>query len=165
MTARFRGQPHPTNLPEPPCAPVVCNRAVTRFRKKLEARLPKWLEREFTDRKVSGSNPTSASRLPLSRLEQHVSIPAPVARQRVTELSKISHSTYTVHSTPYGSKHLGVLRARRLKCLEREFTDRKVRGSNPTSVSRLPLSRLRQPGSIPAPVPPSCDTAVKACYS
>ncbi|KER33680.1 hypothetical protein T265_00561 [Opisthorchis viverrini] len=37
-----------------------------------------------------------------------------------------------------------------LKWLEREFTDRKVRGSNPTPASRLPLSRLGQPGSIPA---------------
>ncbi|KAG5454227.1 hypothetical protein CSKR_111778 [Clonorchis sinensis] len=33
--------------------------------------------------------------------------------------------------------------------LERGFTDRKVRGSNPTSASQLTLSRLRQPGSIP----------------
>ncbi|KAG5443492.1 hypothetical protein CSKR_101050 [Clonorchis sinensis] len=41
------------------------------------------------------------------------------------------------------------------KWLEREFIDRKVRGSNPTSASRLPLSRLRQPGSIPALVLPS----------
>ncbi|KAG5446562.1 hypothetical protein CSKR_111598 [Clonorchis sinensis] len=40
--------------------------------------------------------------------------------------------------------------ARWLKWLEHDFTDRKVRGSNPTSASRLPLSRLRQPGSIPA---------------
>ncbi|KAG5448947.1 hypothetical protein CSKR_103430 [Clonorchis sinensis] len=32
--------------------------------------------------------------------------------------------------------------------LGREFTDRKVRGSNPTTVSRLPLSRFGQPGSI-----------------
>ncbi|KAG5452531.1 hypothetical protein CSKR_103330 [Clonorchis sinensis] len=37
-----------------------------------------------------------------------------------------------------------------LKWLEREFTDRKVRGSNPTSASRLLLSRLGQPGGIPA---------------
>ncbi|KAG5442220.1 hypothetical protein CSKR_100194 [Clonorchis sinensis] len=42
----------------------------------------------------------------------------------------------------------------RLKWLEREFTDRKVRGSNPTSVSRLPLSRFGQPGSSPALVLP-----------
>ncbi|KAG5445182.1 hypothetical protein CSKR_103355 [Clonorchis sinensis] len=40
--------------------------------------------------------------------------------------------------------------ARLLKWLEREFTARKVRGSIPTSASRLPLSRLGQPGSIPA---------------
>ncbi|KAG5454320.1 hypothetical protein CSKR_109228 [Clonorchis sinensis] len=39
--------------------------------------MPKWLEREFTDLKVCGSNPTrSASRLPLSRLGQPGSIPA-----------------------------------------------------------------------------------------
>ncbi|KAG5448124.1 hypothetical protein CSKR_106376 [Clonorchis sinensis] len=44
--------------------------------------------------------------------------------------------------------------ARWLNWLEREFTDREVRGSNPTSASRLPLSRLGQPGSIPALVPP-----------
>ncbi|KAG5447303.1 hypothetical protein CSKR_110147 [Clonorchis sinensis] len=39
--------------------------------------------------------------------------------------------------------------------LERECTDRKVRGSNPTSASRLPLFRLGQPASIPALVLPS----------
>ncbi|KER24060.1 hypothetical protein T265_08192 [Opisthorchis viverrini] len=51
--------------------------------------------------------------------------------------------------------------ARWTKWLEREFTDRKVRGSNPTSATRLPLSRLRQPGSIPALVPPSCGMAAR----
>ncbi|KER27485.1 LOW QUALITY PROTEIN: hypothetical protein T265_13775 [Opisthorchis viverrini] len=40
------------------------------------ARWPKWLERELTDRKVRGSNLTSATRLPLSRLGQLGSIPA-----------------------------------------------------------------------------------------
>ncbi|KAG5441457.1 hypothetical protein CSKR_107637 [Clonorchis sinensis] len=45
--------------------------------------------------------------------------------------------------------------------LEREFTDRKVRGSNPTSASRLPLSRLGQPGSIPSLVLPSGDMAAR----
>ncbi|KER25260.1 hypothetical protein T265_07246 [Opisthorchis viverrini] len=34
--------------------------------------------------------------------------------------------------------------------LEREFTDRKVCGSNATSASRHPLSRLGQPGTNPA---------------
>ncbi|KAG5442240.1 hypothetical protein CSKR_100176 [Clonorchis sinensis] len=33
--------------------------------------------------------------------------------------------------------------------LKREFTDRKVRGSNPTSETWLPLSRLGQPDTIP----------------
>ncbi|KAG5448904.1 hypothetical protein CSKR_103473, partial [Clonorchis sinensis] len=53
------------------------------------------------------------------------------------------------------------VRARWLKWLEREFADRKVRGSNPTSASRLPLSRLGQPDSIPALVPPSVDMAAR----
>ncbi|KAG5452611.1 hypothetical protein CSKR_100448 [Clonorchis sinensis] len=38
---------------------------------------------------------------------------------------------------------------------EREFTDRKVRGTNPTSVSRLLPSRLGQPGTISALMLPS----------
>ncbi|KAG5455034.1 hypothetical protein CSKR_111715 [Clonorchis sinensis] len=45
--------------------------------------------------------------------------------------------------------------------LEREVTDRKVRGSNPISNSRLPLSRLGQPGSIQAPLLPSGGMAVR----
>ncbi|KAG5451195.1 Phosducin-like protein [Clonorchis sinensis] len=45
--------------------------------------------------------------------------------------------------------------------LERERTDRKVRGSNTTSASRLPLSRLGQPGSIPALVLPSGGMAAR----
>ncbi|KER32246.1 hypothetical protein T265_12827, partial [Opisthorchis viverrini] len=53
------------------------------------------------------------------------------------------------------------LSARRPKWLEREITDRKVRGSNPSSASRLPLSRLGQPGSIPALVQPSGGMAVR----
>ncbi|KER21036.1 hypothetical protein T265_15185, partial [Opisthorchis viverrini] len=52
----------------------------------------------------------------------------------------------------------GVPRARWPKWLEREPTDRKVRSSNPTSASRLPLSRLGQPGSIPALVFPAVGT-------
>ncbi|KER33217.1 hypothetical protein T265_00906 [Opisthorchis viverrini] len=47
------------------------------------------------------------------------------------------------------------------KWLEREFTDRKVRDSNPTSASRLALSRLGQPGSIPALVLPSGGMAAR----
>ncbi|KAG5441069.1 hypothetical protein CSKR_105646 [Clonorchis sinensis] len=43
--------------------------------------------------------------------------------------------------------------------LEREFTNRKVRGSNLTFASRL-LSTLEKPGIIPAPVLPSSGTIV-----
>ncbi|KAG5452618.1 Alpha-ketoglutarate-dependent dioxygenase alkB 6 [Clonorchis sinensis] len=45
--------------------------------------------------------------------------------------------------------------------LESEFIYRMVCGSNLTSASRLPLSRLEQPGSIPALVLPSGDTAIR----
>ncbi|KAG5452228.1 hypothetical protein CSKR_112525, partial [Clonorchis sinensis] len=51
--------------------------------------------------------------------------------------------------------------ARWPKWLEREFIDRKVRGSNPTSASLLLLSRLGQPGSISALVQPSGGMAVR----
>ncbi|KAG5455039.1 Protein disulfide-isomerase tmx3 [Clonorchis sinensis] len=51
--------------------------------------------------------------------------------------------------------------ARWLKWLEREFTDRKVCGSSPTSASRLPLSRLGQPGNIPTLVLPSGGMAAR----
>ncbi|KAG5454379.1 hypothetical protein CSKR_107239 [Clonorchis sinensis] len=45
--------------------------------------------------------------------------------------------------------------------LERELTDRKISGSKPTSPSRLPLSRLGQPDSIPALVLPSGGMAAR----
>ncbi|KER20885.1 LOW QUALITY PROTEIN: hypothetical protein T265_15226 [Opisthorchis viverrini] len=48
-----------------------------------------------------------------------------------------------------------------LKWLEREFIDRKVRGLNPTSASRLPLSRLGRPGSISTLLQSSSGMAVK----
>ncbi|KER20419.1 hypothetical protein T265_11021 [Opisthorchis viverrini] len=53
------------------------------------------------------------------------------------------------------------LPARWPKWLEREFTDRKVRGSNPTSATQLPLPRLGQPGSISALVLPSGGMAAR----
>ncbi|GAA53134.1 DC-STAMP domain-containing protein 2 [Clonorchis sinensis] len=55
----------------------------------------------------------------------------------------------------------GELGTRWLKWLEREFTDRQIRDSNPTSAYRLPLSRFEQPGSIPALVLPSGGMAAK----
>ncbi|KER29480.1 hypothetical protein T265_13362, partial [Opisthorchis viverrini] len=51
--------------------------------------------------------------------------------------------------------------ARWPKWLGANFPDRSVRGSNPTSASRLPLSRLGQPGSIPAFVRPSGSMAIR----
>ncbi|KER25998.1 hypothetical protein T265_06688 [Opisthorchis viverrini] len=51
--------------------------------------------------------------------------------------------------------------ARWPKWLEREFTDWKVRGSDKTSASRLPLCRLGLPGSIPTLMQPSGSVAVR----
>ncbi|KER22534.1 hypothetical protein T265_09399 [Opisthorchis viverrini] len=48
--------------------------------------------------------------------------------------------------------------------LDHVFTSRKVCRSNPTSVSRLLLPRLEQPGSIPALAFPSDGMAPKGCY-
>ncbi|KER28116.1 LOW QUALITY PROTEIN: hypothetical protein T265_13641 [Opisthorchis viverrini] len=56
---------------------------------------------------------------------------------------------------------LRAIRVRWAKWLEREFTDRKVRGSNPTSATRLPLSKLGQLGSITALVLPSGGMAAR----
>ncbi|KAG5452333.1 hypothetical protein CSKR_112802 [Clonorchis sinensis] len=52
-------------------------------------------------------------------------------------------------------------RGKKAQWLEREFTDWKFRGSTPTTASQLPLSRLGQPGSIPALVFPSGGLAVR----
>ncbi|KER25299.1 hypothetical protein T265_07234 [Opisthorchis viverrini] len=87
-------------------------------------------------------------------------------RSRVAEVgfeprSVNSRSTHLGHLAP--NKRIKTFRSIRkwLKWLEREFTDRKVRGSNPTSATRLLLSRLGRHGSIPALVPPSCGMAAR----
>ncbi|KAG5447088.1 hypothetical protein CSKR_108814 [Clonorchis sinensis] len=54
-----------------------------------------------------------------------------------------------------------IICARWLKWLEREFTDRKVRGSNTTSAPGPPLSSPAQPGSIPALELPSGGMAAR----
>ncbi|KAG5441912.1 hypothetical protein CSKR_200086 [Clonorchis sinensis] len=87
--------------------------------------MAQWLEYEFTDREVRGSNPNSASRLSSSRPRPPGSIPALVPPS-------------------------GGMEVRHRKGATREVADRKIRGLNPTFASRLPLSRLGQPGSIPA---------------
>ncbi|KER26353.1 hypothetical protein T265_06398 [Opisthorchis viverrini] len=69
------------------CALIICNidntrchhRAVIGITVTLFSfvdKIAQWMEREFTNRKVCGSNPTSASRIPLSRPGQPGSIPA-----------------------------------------------------------------------------------------
>ncbi|KAG5446446.1 hypothetical protein CSKR_105403 [Clonorchis sinensis] len=62
-------------------------------------------------------------------------------------------------SSGSASDQLVCVWARWLKWLEREFTDWKVRGSNSTSASRLPLSWFGQLGTMPALVLPSGDMA------
>ncbi|KER21270.1 hypothetical protein T265_10370 [Opisthorchis viverrini] len=136
----------------------------------MGARWPNWLEREFTDRKVRGSNPTSATRLPLSRPGRSGSIPALVlppggmaARHRMLQLNDYYYYYYYLHGLR-GPKVFGIKwevncllcfqrGAKWSKWLEREFTDRKVRGSNPTSASRLPCLGL---GNL-AVSQPSCN--------
>ncbi|KAG5450054.1 hypothetical protein CSKR_103288 [Clonorchis sinensis] len=138
--------------------------------------MAQWLERSFTGMKVRGSNPTSVSRLPLSRLGQPDNIPALVlpsggvaARHRkgVTAerlllarcklllaicFRKIKYPAVTKKYHICSLATSSSLTYEMTQCLEREFTDRNIRGSNPTSASQLPLSGLGQPGSIQ----PSC---------
>ncbi|KER22968.1 hypothetical protein T265_09051 [Opisthorchis viverrini] len=176
------------------------------------ARWPKWLEREFTDRKVRGSNPTSATRLPLSRLGQPASIPTVVLpsagtaarhrkgatverflsfcaerkRDRLTRSTAVANFQIGLASIrPYSTAFVGystciahefrlivpfpddlgeeadcyALRivadiSEMAQWLNREFTDRKFRGSNPNTVSRLPTGH-GQPGSISTLMLPS----------
>ncbi|KAG5455256.1 hypothetical protein CSKR_106438, partial [Clonorchis sinensis] len=113
-----------------------------------------WLERKFTDRKVRGSNPTSASQLPLSRLGQPGSIPAPMLPLGYIAVRHQKGATaerFSSLSLDCSCLNMDSLVVSQPSCfLRREFADRKVRGSNPTSVSRLLLSRLGKVGSISA---------------
>ncbi|KER30007.1 hypothetical protein T265_13269, partial [Opisthorchis viverrini] len=129
------------------------------------ARCLNWLEREFTDQKVRGSNPTCASRLPLSRLGQPGSILVlvPFSGSMAARRWKGITAKLLRDDSPEASllQSSGFNGARCLNWLEREFTDQKVRGSNPTCASRLPLSRLGQPGSILVLVPFSGSMAAR----
>ncbi|KER22235.1 hypothetical protein T265_09626 [Opisthorchis viverrini] len=95
------------------------------------ARWPKWLEPEFTGQKVRGSNPTSATRLPLSRLGQPGSIPALV-----------------LPSGSMAARHRKDVTAERFLFTYNPLSDKSTRIS-------LSTPRLGQPGSIPALVLPS----------
>ncbi|KAG5452493.1 hypothetical protein CSKR_103290 [Clonorchis sinensis] len=141
------------------------------FSTDWRSRSPLWLEREFTDRKVRGSNPASGFELPLSWLRQLGSIPAlelpsggMAVRHRkdaTTErfLLFVCATSIDSQSTPQIIRQF--LEAGWPQWLERESADRKVRGSNPTSTSRLPQSSLWQLGSIPAFVLPLGGMAVR----
>ncbi|KER23674.1 LOW QUALITY PROTEIN: hypothetical protein T265_14584 [Opisthorchis viverrini] len=76
--ARFRriGRPHSDLHPCPVELNISAHGQQWYCVKYRLARWPKWLQRELTNRKVRGSNPPAASRLPLSRLGQPGSIPA-----------------------------------------------------------------------------------------
>ncbi|KAG5452375.1 Glycerate kinase [Clonorchis sinensis] len=159
--------------------------------------MAQWLEREFTDRIVPGSNPTSASRLPLSRLGRPGNIPALVfpsggmaarhprnatakwldphlkRRQTSEQLSLLviafilrcqlirSSSKCIKWHTEHVTKPAQLMQCdggEMVQWLEREYTDRKIRGSNSTSASRLPLSRR---GQYPSPRDPSGGMAAR----
>ncbi|KAG5444596.1 hypothetical protein CSKR_100700 [Clonorchis sinensis] len=125
----------------------------------LGVRWPKCLEREFTDRKVRVSNPTSASRLSLYRLWKPGSILALVSSSggmTVTHRKGATAERFFLKLCLI-TKSIGLETA---QWLRRQLTDQKVYGSNPTSASRLLLSRFGKLGSRPAPVLPSvCMTA------
>ncbi|KAG5449372.1 hypothetical protein CSKR_101182 [Clonorchis sinensis] len=70
---------------------------------------------------------------------------SPVCNQWATKEAKHAYvSAAQVYAQVYLTQSNGMA-----QWLERIFTDQNVRGSNPTSASRLPLSRFWQPGSIP----------------
>ncbi|KER23589.1 LOW QUALITY PROTEIN: hypothetical protein T265_14619 [Opisthorchis viverrini] len=92
----------------------------------------------------------------------HIPPPAP----RLTNYLLFSHYPVVDLLAPAFNELASQESARWFKWLECKFTDRKVHGSNPTSAPRFLLSRLGQPGGIPALVLPSGGiTAPKGCYS
>ncbi|KER29560.1 hypothetical protein T265_03857 [Opisthorchis viverrini] len=59
------------------------------------------------------------------------------------------HDRTSMHPVAIFPRFLIPIGSERAQWLDRKFTDRKVRGSNPACASRLPMSRRGQPGSIP----------------
>ncbi|KER20104.1 LOW QUALITY PROTEIN: hypothetical protein T265_15393 [Opisthorchis viverrini] len=104
---------------------------------------------------IDGSNPSKCYKA-TSKIPQQI----PLFSRRKANLQEENILLACLPITKVGLMLLGrVVRA--LKWLELKSTDRKVRDSNPTSASRLPLSRLGQPGSIPALVLPSGGMAAR----
>ncbi|KER26497.1 hypothetical protein T265_06285 [Opisthorchis viverrini] len=133
---------------------------------RLRGETTLWSEREFTDRKVRGSNPTSGSRLTLCRLGRPGTILALMLpsdgmagishHQRAADFKKMhrmqlrKHQEKDIHwwSNPSYLKQskekiIGTRdhRTRWLKWLEREITDRKARAKQPSSRYKLSLKR------------------------
>ncbi|KAG5442644.1 hypothetical protein CSKR_109486 [Clonorchis sinensis] len=127
----------------------------------LVARWPKWLEREFTDRKVRGLGNLAVSQpswllvvawqLSIERALQPNSF-FPVVTTCEIEVNDCNDIETT---GPFST--LGKM----TQWFEHEFTDQKIGGSKPTSASRIPLSRLGQLGNIPALMLPSGGMAVR----
>ncbi|KER24700.1 hypothetical protein T265_07700 [Opisthorchis viverrini] len=114
--------------------------------------MAQWLEHEFTDRKVRGSNPTPALGLSLSRLGQPGSIPA---YMHLSDGIAVSHqkgatSERIIHSPPSPTFRPRIGTAQWSK---RELTGPWFDSTSRASV--LLLYKLGQPGSISALVLPS----------
>ncbi|KAG5453775.1 hypothetical protein CSKR_113832 [Clonorchis sinensis] len=122
--------------------------------KKGWGETPQWLECEFTDHKVRGSNPTSASRLALSGLGQPGIILALVLPSGGMAVRHRKGATAERFGTELCTTNIAQL-------LRREPTDQKVRGSNRTPTSRLLPARLEQSGWNSANMLPSGGVTAK----
>ncbi|KER27841.1 hypothetical protein T265_13714, partial [Opisthorchis viverrini] len=126
-----------------------------RRKSPINDEVTQWLEHEFPDQKVYGSNPTSGSQLSLPRLEQPGSSTALVLPSGGMAIRNLKGATAELCVDP------NLPDSTVTQCLEHEFTEQKVHGSNPTSGSRLSLPRLEQPGSSTALVLPSGGMAIR----
>ncbi|KAG5447651.1 hypothetical protein CSKR_107817 [Clonorchis sinensis] len=145
----------------------------------VEFQRARWLIREITDRSL---NPSPAARLFLSSLEQPGNLLAlllPSGGMAARHKKNVKAELTVIHSNKAFNQFCDLLASqpslfvigsvtcmsvpgsRWLRWLEHQFTDRKVRVSHPTFASRLPLSRLGQPGNIPALLLPSGGMAAR----
>ncbi|KER23559.1 hypothetical protein T265_14614, partial [Opisthorchis viverrini] len=98
-----------------------------------------------------GSKPTSAVPLPPSGIGQPGSIQGcivhPLRGIAARHRRGVTAETFSLYFLFY-LLSLTASCGETAQWLEREFADRKVRGSNPTPASRIPPSVFGQPGSI-----------------
>ncbi|KAG5454120.1 hypothetical protein CSKR_110478 [Clonorchis sinensis] len=108
--------------------------------------MTRWLERGFADRKVRGSNPTSASRLPQAWATWQYPSPRTFFGWHGI-LPLLSRTSINFDNKQFGKKSLqlkscdSMLLAKQI-LTPQDSSDRKVRDSNPTTGSRLLPSRL-----------------------